>query len=272
MPCRLSPLVLALLLASAPGQAGWNDLIESARGVLGGDADSASAGADGSTSAAPVSSAAAESAGVSEALAGEGLQQALVIAVERVVTRLGSTDAFLQDPQLRIPLPPQLAQVEPLLRGIGQQAYAERFVTSMNQAAARSVREAGDLLIRTARSLSYSDALQILQGPEDAATRHLRAQAGEELRQRMLPIVQSATADNQLTAAYKGLVDQALSASPMLGSLLGMEAQDLDGYVTDRALDRLYLTLAEQEARIRQDPTAWTTDTLKRAFGSLFPG
>jgi hypothetical protein len=85
----------------------------------------------------------------------------------------------------------------------------------------------------------------------------------------MLPIVRSATESTQVTAAYKAMVAKAGAAGPMVGNLMGGDMTDLDGYVTDRALDGLYKMLALQEEQIRSNPGEWTTATLKKVFGSF---
>ena len=139
----------------------------------------------------------------------------------------------------------------------------------MNRAAEQAVQEASPIFVDAITSMTFDDALGILRGPDDAATQYLRRSSGPKLRERMLPIVQTATASTQVTAAYKALVNKAATASPLAGNLMGMDAADLDGYVTDRTLDGLYKVLAEQERGIRANPTEWTTDVMKKVFGGL---
>jgi hypothetical protein len=85
------------------------------------------------------------------------------------------------------------------------------------------------------------------------------------LREKFLPIVQQATAKAGVTAAYKRVADKAVLASPFLRQ----EALDVDGYVTGKALDGLFKTIADEEKRIRQNPVARTTDLLRSVFGAL---
>jgi hypothetical protein len=42
---------------------------------------------------------------------------------------------------------------------------------------------------------------------------------------------------------------------------------DLDGYVTDGALNGLFYMLGQEEKKIRQNPAARATDLLKKVFG-----
>jgi hypothetical protein len=42
---------------------------------------------------------------------------------------------------------------------------------------------------------------------------------------------------------------------------------DLDGYVTEKAMDGLFIKLAAEERRIRENPLARSTELLKKVFG-----
>jgi hypothetical protein len=255
-PIRLIPLTAAsvALGIALVAHAGWQDMLKSAEGLV-----KQQAGGAGPAAASTAT----------QAEAGTGLQQALVTGVRRVVDQLGARDGYLGNPQVRIPLPSQLGAVESGLRLVGQGAYADQFVETMNRAAEQAVGEATPIFVNAITSMTFDDALGVLRGPNDAATQYLRRSAGPALRERMLPIVRSATESTRVTAAYKALIDKAAGAAPMAGGLVGMDAADLDGYVTDRALDGLYKLLAAQEASIRTSPSEWTTDVMKKVFGGL---
>jgi hypothetical protein len=49
--------------------------------------------------------------------------------------------------------------------------------------------------------------------------------------------------------------------------MMGKQSLDLDDYVTNKSLDGLFLMVAEEEKKIRTNPTARTTDLLKSVFG-----
>ena len=85
------------------------------------------------------------------------------------------------------------------------------------------------------------------------------------MEEKFRPIVQEATAKTGVTASYKQLMDKARFATPFLGG----QSLDLDTYVTQKAMDGLFVVVAEEEARIRANPAARTTDLLKTVFGSL---
>ena len=113
--------------------------------------------------------------------------------------------------------------------------------------------------------MTLEDARGILKGPDDAATRYFRKTGEAQIRERFMPIVRQATEQAGVTSAYKRLMQRAGPYAQLMGS----QATDLDGYVTDKAMDGLFKMIAEEEKRIRQDPLARTTDLLKKVFGAV---
>jgi hypothetical protein len=193
----------------------------------------------------------------------QGIRQALDKGVDVAVSQLGQHGGFLNDAEVRIPLPGPLQQVEGALRTLGQGGLADEFVQTMNHAAEQAVPEATEVFHGAIKRMSLADVRGILEGPNDAATEYLRRSSSEELTTRFRPIVASATNQAGVTGAYKKMID---SAGPMARMAVG--DTDLDGYITDKALDGLFLKIAEQEKLIRTDPAARTTDLLKQVFGN----
>lgn len=193
-----------------------------------------------------------------------GLRAALDQGARRAVAELGQTNGFLSDARVRIPMPPQLERVEAALRTFGQDRYADELVVTMNRAAEAAVPEAGAILGDAIRRITVDDARRILEGPDNAATRYFRRVGEERLTSRIRPIVSDATSKTGVTSSYKTMMDKAGFAA----QLIGVDTVDIDGYVTERALDGLFLLIAEEEKRIRENPLARTTDLLKKVFGS----
>ncbi len=191
----------------------------------------------------------------------DALKQALGAGVERAITRLGRTGGFNTDNAVRIPMPDELVKVEAGLRKLGQQRYADQFVVTMNRAAEQAVPEAATVFAEAIRQLSIQDVYAIIRGPDDAATRYFQRTSGPGLVDRFLPIVAKATDEVRLTQAYKRTVDGAR----LLG--ISVEAPDLDAYVTQKASDALFLYIAAEEQRIREQPLARSTELLKKVFG-----
>lgn len=193
-----------------------------------------------------------------------GLREALAQGTTRAVNQLGRNDGFWQDPAVRIPLPGPIAGIEKTLRQLGQGARVDEFHLTLNRAAERAVPQVADIFGNAVRQMSVADARAILEGQPDAATRYFQRVSTDALRQKILPIVQNATTQVGLTQDYKSLMTR---AGPLL-QMAGKSVPDLDTYVTDRALDGLFTTIAAEEKCIREQPAARTSEILRTVFGS----
>jgi hypothetical protein len=195
----------------------------------------------------------------------KGLKEALSKGAQQAVANLGREGGYLNNLDVKIPLPDELKKVEKLLRGLGQDKYADQFVATLNLAAEKAVPEAAGLFADSISQMTLADAKSILKGPEDAATQYFRKTSEARLKERFRPIVKAATDQAGVTSAYKKLMQKAGPAAQWLGA----DATDLDGYVESKAVDGLFKMIAAEEKRIRQDPLARSTDLLKKVFGSL---
>lgn len=210
------------------------------------------------------SAAAAQLPGISNADAATGLRQALADGSAAAVSQLGVENGFFSNPKVKIPLPPALQRVESALRFAGMRKQADDLVLAMNRAAEAAVPEAKALLVDSVRRMSIQDAKGILTGGETAATDYFRRTTQTQLTQRFLPIVKKATDRVGLAEQYNSLAGQ--------GVQLGIIKKDqatIEGYVTQKALDGLYLMIAEQEKSFRQNPMGAASDIVKRVFGSM---
>ena len=190
-----------------------------------------------------------------------GLRQALTTGTERAVARLGVTDGFWARPELQIPLPESMNKAAKALRALGQARLVEEFHLSLNRAAEAAVPEAAPIFANAIQGLTLADARQILQGPPTAATEYFRQHTSTALTARFKPLVTQATDRAGATRRYKEMVVQVARYVP------NYKGEDLDGYVTERALNGLFRTLAVEEKRIRENPGARTSEILRRVFG-----
>jgi hypothetical protein len=205
-----------------------------------------------------------------------GLKDALGNGLQHAISQLGHNDGFLTNLDVRIPMPEKLQSVEKGLRAVNQQKLADDFENTLNHAAEQAVPQAADVFAESVKQMSFADAKAILAGPQDAATQYFRRVTETNLYVRFLPIVRQATAKCGVTSAYKNMIDRANSSTASFSALggfankyLGSDAIDLDDYVTRKALDGLFIMVASEEKRIRQDPVARTTDLMKQVFGAV---
>jgi hypothetical protein len=196
--------------------------------------------------------------------AAAGLKQALEQGTQQAVATLGRQNGYFGNPRAKIPLPENLAKLDRALRKVGQAKAADEFVLSLNRAAEAAAPEAKAIFLQVIRQMSVKDAIGIVRGPDDAATRYFRERAHGTLEKKFRPIVASATDQVGVTNRYKRLLRDAGPAAPFLD----VRSLDIDDYVTRKALDGLFLVVADEERRIRQDPVARTTDLLRKVFGN----
>jgi hypothetical protein len=195
----------------------------------------------------------------------DGLKEALANGVETAIKTLGQPGGFAGNQLVKIAVPDSLKTIVATARTLGQGQYIDSFESTMNQAAEKAVPEAAVILADAIRQMSVDDAMNIVNGPDDSATQYFRKMAESSLAEKFKPIVNQATEQAGVTAAYKNLTG--LASNPLVGSLLGGSSLDLDQYVTNEALDGLFKYIAIEEKRIRDNPAARTTDLLKKVFG-----
>jgi len=192
------------------------------------------------------------------------VRAALERGASAAVQLLGRTDGFLGKPKVRIPLPSFLNDASKLLKLTGQQRQVDELVTAMNRAAESAVPEAKTLLVNAVRSMSVEDGRRILTGGDDSATRFFAEKTRTSLSERFLPIVAKATDRVALADKYNALAGKAAGVC-----LVSAKDANLQQYVTGKALDGLYLTIGEEERKIRSDPVGTGSAVLNKVFGSL---
>ena len=205
---------------------------------------------------------AVQAADVSSGEAASGLKETLTRGAEIAVDQLGKPNGFLGDKRVRIPLPDSIRSAEKMMRTLGAGKYADELVETMNHAAELAVVEAKPILVNAVKNMSFDDARAILSGGDDAATQYFRRTTSSDLTTKFLPIVKQATAKVQLADKYNQYAGKAAKMG-----LLDKKDADLDQYVTQKALDGLFLMVAEQEKAIRKDPVATGSALLKKLFG-----
>jgi hypothetical protein len=193
-----------------------------------------------------------------------GLKQALTDGSAAAVGLLGKENGFFGNAKVKIPLPPALEQIEGALRMMGKKKQADELVLAMNRAAEAAVPQARALLVDAVKKMSVQDAKGILTGGDTAATDYFRRTTEGQLTQRFLPVVKKATDRVGLAQQYNSLAGQGASFG-----LVGKDEATVENYVTKKALDGLYLMIAEQEKQFRQNPMGAASGIVQKVFGAL---
>ena len=192
------------------------------------------------------------------------LKTALEKGARGAVSSLGRTDGFFGNPRVRIPMPESLQRAERFMRRIGMGRYADELVLTMNRAAEAAVPEARTLLIGAVKKMTVEDAKGILTGGDTAGTAYFRRTTEDQLRARFLPIVSRATARVKLAEKYDEYADWGVRFG-----LMRREDANLNVYVTQKALDGLFLVIADEERSIRRDPIGSASSIIRKVFGAL---
>jgi len=208
--------------------------------------------------------AAASLADFSEREVAAALKEALTKSSHAAVSRLGVENGFFGDERVKIPLPDSMKRAERVMRSIGMGKQADDLLLRMNRAAEAAVPEARALLVDAVKKMSIQDAKSVLTGGDDAATQYFRRTTSEPLAQKFLPIVKNAMNKVRLAETYDAFAER--------GKRFGLVKEDdanLERYITRKALDGLFLVMAEEEKKIRKDPVGTASSIIKKVFGAL---
>ncbi len=192
------------------------------------------------------------------------LRQALEIGADRVEAEIGVTDGFWKNPQIQIPLPGRLGQLQSQLSDVGLSAPLDDLQLRMNRAAEQAVPAGKKIVVDVVKSITIEDAVSLLNGGDTAATDFLRRKSEASLRETFTPYVESALTSS---GAYQAL-DSLTSSTPMLAVAAIDYKSDLTNHAVQLGLDGLFDYLALEEKKIRENPLARTTDLLRKVFGS----
>ncbi len=193
-----------------------------------------------------------------------GLRDSLQQGAIAAVSKLGQENGFFNNAKVKIPLPKALKHAEKMMRAVGMKKQADDLVLSMNRAAESAVPEAKELFVGAVKSMSIQDVKGVFSGGDDAATQYFRKATEEPLRGRFLPIVMKAIEKVGLAQKYNAVAGKASK----LGLVKESES-NVENYVTQKALDGLFVMMADEEKAIRANPVKASTDIAKKIFDAL---
>jgi hypothetical protein len=204
-------------------------------------------------------------AGLSEAEAGQGVKEALAQGVTKAVLNLHRTDGFFGSEIYKVLLPPDARKAESAMRRLGLGSQVDKAVLAINRGAEDAVGTATPIFTDAIKQMTLTDALGIVRGSQDAATQYFRQKTSEQLIGAFTPSVKTSLDKTQATKYYADIANSynRVPLSP------GKIDPNLTGYVVGKAVDALFDQIAKEEANIRANPLARTTDILKKVFGSV---
>ncbi|HEY0587252.1 MAG TPA: DUF4197 domain-containing protein [Pseudoduganella sp.] len=201
---------------------------------------------------------------LTEKEAGGGLKAALEAGSVAAVGKLGVEGGFLNNDAVRIRLPRVLEKARPILEMTGRGEQLEELETAMNRAAEQAVPLAKPLLVNAVKSMTLSDAKAILTGGETSVTDFFKERTAAPLAVKFKPIVKGVTDRSKLSGQFNNAMAQATKFG-----LVGEEQATVESYVTQRALDGLFLMIGEEEKKIRENPISYGSKAISKVFGLL---
>lgn len=194
----------------------------------------------------------------------KGLKEALEKGALSAIGILGAENGFLGNERVRINLPGALNDAANLLRRFGQGGRVDELVTAMNRGAEAAVPQAKGLLSNAVQTMTVNDAKGILSGGDTAVTDFFASKTRPALAVTFLPVVTRATERLDLANKYNDVAGKAAGMG-----LLKKEDANIQQYVTGKTLDGLFVMIAEEEKKIRQNPVGYGSAILTKVFGAL---
>ncbi|HYK56735.1 MAG TPA: DUF4197 domain-containing protein [Flavisolibacter sp.] len=200
---------------------------------------------------------------VTQTEAAQGIREALDQGVGRGISLLNKEDGFFGSQAYKLLLPPDAQKIENTLRQVGMGSLVDRAILQINRAAEDAVGSARPIFVDAIKQMTITDAINIVKGPKDAATQYFREKTTSKLTAAFSPVIKGSLDKFSATKYYTDVVSTYNNFPTTLKKL----NPDLPSYVVDRAVNALFDQIALEEANIRENPVARTTDILKKVFG-----
>ena len=190
-----------------------------------------------------------------------GLRQALQVGTARTVQRVSRHDGYLRDAAIHIFLPDGLRDVQEALKFVGLSALADDVEVKLNRAAEQAAGRAKPIFLDAIQAMTLNDVIEIWRGPEDAATRYFKGRMTPSLKRAFGPVIDGALASVGALSAYERMMGE-YRRLPLVPDVRA----DLRGHALEQAIAGLFHYLAKEEAEIRKNPAARSTELLRRVF------
>lgn len=196
----------------------------------------------------------------------QGLKEALTVGIGNAVNVVAVTNGYYNNREIKIPFPEEAIKVKEFCINAGLKNQVTQFEEKLNRAAEDAAKSSKEVFVAAIKQMTISDAITILKGGDDAATNYLKKTTSTTLYNKFYPVVVTATDKIMLAKYWTPLVEKYNTAMLITG---GQKVNtDLNSYVTNKALDGLYIMVAKEEKKIRIDPVARVSDILMKVFGS----
>jgi len=201
--------------------------------------------------------------GLTEKDAAAGIKEALIKGTEQGVKTVSNLNGYFGNPEIKIPFPPEAKEIESKLRAVGLGDKVDEVILTINRAAEDAAKEAKPIFVAAIKNMSITDAINIVKGENNAATKYLDKNTSPELNTKFQPPIKSSLDKVEATKHWTEVIDL-YNKIPFVKKM----NPNLTEYVTKKAIEGLFVMVAKEELKIRKDPVARTTDLLKKVFGN----
>ncbi|MFO7371091.1 MAG: DUF4197 domain-containing protein [Bacteroidales bacterium] len=201
--------------------------------------------------------------GYTESEAAQGIREALIKGTNEGISIVSVVDGYFKNSEIKIPFPPEAANIENKLRAVGLGAQVDKAILSINRAAEDAAKEAKPIFVSAITGMTIMDAINIVKGQDNAATQYLQKTTSLQLNDKFKPVIRNSLDKVNATKYWSELITT-YNKIPLVEKM----NPDLASYVTDKAIDGLFVMIAREELKIRKDPVARTTEILRKVFGS----
>ncbi len=198
---------------------------------------------------------------ITEDEAATALRDALNNGINNSVEIVSKVDGYLQNPEIKIPFPPDAKKIENRLRSLGLNKLVDDAILFINRAAEDAATEAKPIIIQAIKNMTVKDAINIVKGKEDEGTNYLKKNTFDSLYKKFIPPIEISLEKVNATKHWSTVINR-YNKIPLVQKV----NPDLDDYVTRKALDGLFIMIAKEEKKIREKPLARVTETLKKVF------
>lgn len=190
-----------------------------------------------------------------------GLKEALTQGVSKGSAQASQVDGYFKNALLKILVPPEMQRVDQKLRSLGMNKLMDDFTLSLNRGAEDAATEAKPIFVNAITSMTIQDAWNILKGSNDAATVYLKNTTNTQLYNAFKPKIQNSLQKVNATKYYSDVINT-YNKIPLVQKV----NPNLDDYVTNKAIEGLFVLVKQEEANIRTNPGARATALLKKVF------
>ncbi|MFM7158096.1 MAG: DUF4197 domain-containing protein [Bacteroidota bacterium] len=203
-----------------------------------------------------------QSGGFTEQEAISALKEALQNGITKGTESLSKTDGYFGNQLIRIPFPPEAKQIESSLRKIGMGKTVDDAVLSLNRAAEDAAMKALPIFVDAIKGMSFQDAIGIVKGDSIAGTRFLQKTTTTAVASAFRPVIDGSLKKVDATKHWSTVMNT-YNKIPFVQKI----NPDLTQYVTEKALEGLFYTIANEEKSTRKDPLGQASALLRKVFG-----